>query len=95
MNLDDFMNITRLIGAFEAKGSLRKPNAVLVSRKIYTTLSNEMQSIVNDGLKERISGLALYVDDDLPDDFYCVGQAKVFIDYIISKSTIKKLNKAP
>ena len=95
MTLNDFYLITKKCSMLIANSSFAEPNAVCVSRKIYNDLTNGFDIIKRsediDTLEERVFGIALFVDDDMPDEFYCVGQAKTFIDYFTNKNKFKKI----
>lgn len=50
-----------------------------------------MLTTKSDDYGDAIRGLTVFVDDDAPDDYYQVGQAKIFIDMLKEKKKIKKL----
>ena len=100
MTLDNFLVITRLVANDMTIGVMHRPDAVCVSRAIFDELSRELEkdreipyaSMYNrrDGRSnERINNLALFVDDDMPDEYYEVGYMKIFIDRM--KARIKRL----
>jgi len=94
MTLQDFIRITRHIEKLEVKTHGIRPNAVCVSRHLYEELKNQVniQFITkSDDYGDAIRGLTVFVDDDAPDDYYQVGQAKIFIDMLKEKKKIKKL----
>ena len=99
MTLHEFLTISRHIATLETKTHGIRPNAICVSRKLYETLKTELeaQSHVmnpsNDNYEERVNGLVLFVDDDMPDDYYQVGQAKTFIDILTLKKKLKRIEK--
>lgn len=96
MTLRDFCKITRHIALMQQYILFDKPDAVCVSRAIYESLKDESSKITNvytnDCYEDRIVGLSLFVDDDMPDDFYCVGHAKMFID-TLRKRKVEKNNE--
>ena len=94
MTLHDFIRITRHIEKLEVKTHGIRPNAICVSRHLYEELKNQVNiPFVTklDDYGDAICGLAVFVDDDAPDDYYQVGQAKIFIDMLKAKNRIKKL----
>ena len=94
MTLQDFIRITRHIEKLEIKTHGIRPNAVCVSRHLYEELKNQVNMpfvTKSDAYGDAISGLAVFVDDDAPDDYYQIGQAKIFIDMLKTKKQIKKL----
>ena len=99
MTLHDFITITRHIAQIEMKISINRPDAVCVSRHLYNMLKLqvEMQKyIVPQNAEEyldRVNGLVVFVDDDMPDDYYQVGYKKMFIDHFIAKEKIKRISE--
>ena len=90
-DLNAFTEITKQLYRDIINAHGIRPNAVCVSRKIYNILSDELNNIQNvlinesDKYRARIEGLQLFVNDDMPDAYISVGQAKVFVDMLINK----------
>ena len=91
MTLKDFVKIAWRITNDMYRRDWCKPDAVCVSRKIFDDLSQEAEMIVFAKHKDitpdaQICGLKLFVDDDMPDNYYQVGYADSFIEYFERKA---------
>ena len=89
MKLADFRKIVQRIGFIQTQYEQTPPNAVCVSRALYTALCNEISNTIayqsidpTDVFRARLYGLAVFVDDDMPDEYYQVGYAHEFADLL-------------
>lgn len=95
MKIADFIKISRIVSSNKLQYEYEPPTGVLISRKIYDDLKNDLDICVyypsNENAQERICGITIFVDDDLPNDFYQFGRAEIFAQILVDK---EKKNEA-
>ena len=99
MTLADFRKIVQRIGLIQTQYEQNPPNAVCMSRALYTSLCDEIAKIEmymkadpSDVFHARLYGLSIFVDDDMPDEYYQVGYAHEFADLLAFRKRMKGLS---
>ena len=95
MTLKSFLIIIHQTSRIMYMRDYWKPDAVCMSRKIFNDLVSDAreavlvyapQSEANSGLTDaQICGLAVFIDDSMPNEYYHIGYKDQFIKYFATR----------